>query len=132
MITASKVLSEMPPLVDMTNGESLTITAISKNEIERRILSSESAPTQLVTAGEKKGSVVRKLIKLTAPHVHVNSDLQLENPYDITTHIVVTYDERYASHTDIEAAIAQLFTWCLSRENATSLRNVMRVAVGEL
>lgn len=133
MINSAKVLATMPEATDVSTGQTLTITSISKNEIERRVLAEgPDAPCIVTTAAESKGVIARKLIKLVDRHVNTNSELQIESPYDVTAHIVVTYDTRYTTENDITAAVAKLLSFCNSTEWSGARRNITRIAMGEL
>lgn len=134
MISTAKVLATLPNVTDVSTGQTLTITSISKNEIERRVLAEgPDAPCIVTTAAEAKGTIARKLIKLVDRHVNTNSELQIESPYDVTAHIVVTYDTRYTTKEDLEAAIAKLLSFCTSAEaGSNGFRNIVRVVLGEL
>lgn len=133
MISTAKVLATLPNVTDVSTGQTLTITSISKNEIERRVLAEgPDAPCIVTTAAEAKGTIARKLIKLVDRHVNTNSELQIESPYDVTAHIVLTYDTRYTTNADLNAAVAKLLSFCNSVEQGASGRNIMRIALGEL
>lgn len=134
MISTAKVLAALQDQTDVSEGQPLTITSISKNEIERRTLAEGpvDAPCIVTTAAESKGTIARKLIKLVDRHVNTNSELQIESPYDVTAHVVVTYDTRYTTKDDLKEAIAKLMSFCNSSEEGALSRNILRVAYGEL
>lgn len=131
MITNSAINYGAPPA--STVDISLTETNIGLNEVKRRDLSLQAnLPCELVVSTEKRGTSNNRLVKLTRRFVSSNATLQTETPYEVSCHLVIRADERYATYENQDLVVNGLIRWLTSNTGEGEQMNVKRVVRGEL
>jgi len=131
MIVKSSINGEMPDVVTATTG--LTTLVIGRDIVERQDMSSGlNSGAILVTQKEKKNAIARRMVKVSHAFIDENTSLSIATPYQVTAHLVITSDTRYTKKDDLELALSELLSWCLSKESEDSEQNVLRLAQGEL
>lgn len=132
MINSSAILNTLPTATEPTTD--LTIMSIGPASVERKDMSAGmNVGATLTTQKETKNNVSRRMVKVVHPFVGEDPILAIPVMYNVTAHLVITSDDRFAKIADLSATLAELLNWCLQEEETgVSGVNVLRLAQGEL
>jgi len=131
MITGSKIAYAIP---DVTVDPAVDIveTSIGQYDVVRKDTAlPANLPCEVVTSTQIRNHIASKLAKVKRNYVSTNATLQTETPYEVSAHLVLRFDERYASESDFQQVVGALLNFLLEKADGQT-RNVMRLALGEL
>lgn len=131
MIENGKIAYAIPDL-DVSPTVEVVVTQISPNEVRRNDLDlAANLGCDVVTATQTRANQTSKLVKVTRKHISTNATLMTETPYEVSAHLVLRFDERYATLEQKEQVIGALINFLMEKSDNTN-RNVIRIAKGEL
>jgi hypothetical protein len=131
MINGAKISYEIPD-VDVSPSVDVVETSIGQSDVVRSDLALQAnLACKVVTSTQTRGSIRSKMAKVTRHYVSTNPTLMTETPYEVSAHLVVRSDERYATLEDQQQVIGALLSFLLEKADGTT-RNVVRLALGEL
>jgi hypothetical protein len=131
MINNAKISYEIPD-VSVTPTVEVTEIHIGPNEVVRGDLALETnLPCRVTTSNEVRNNIASKLAKVTRRYVSTNATLQTETPYEVSAHIVLRADQRYATTEQKLEVVGALISFLMEKADGSD-RNVVRLAKGEL
>jgi hypothetical protein len=131
MINGAKIAYEIPD-VEVEPNVDVVETSIGQNDVVRTDVALQANQTcKVTTSTQTRGSITSKMAKVARHYVSSNATLMTETPYEVSAHLVVRYDERYATQEDKTQVIGALLNFLLEKADG-EVRNVVRLALGEL
>lgn len=130
MITNTKYGTEVP---EATVTTELVETQVGPANIVRKDLAQDATTARTLETGiSESKNATRVMAKVTFNLVNSNSTLNIETPYTVSAHFVLTADSRYATQANKEAVVSALLSWLCSAASENDDVNVVRLAKGEI
>lgn len=130
MITNTQYGTEVP---SATVATPIVETQIGPDRIIRKDLAQDATTQRSFETGiTQSKNATRVMAKVTFNLVNSNATLNIETPYQVSAHLVLTADNRYATQSNKEAVLTALLSWLCSAASEDDDSNVIRLAKGEI